>query len=272
MGLECLVCLKMVPDTTNIRINPETGTLIREGVPSIINPYDLHALEAAINLKKEFGGRVTVITMGPPGATKILEEAVEQGADRTVLLSDRKFAGADTLATSYTLTEAIKYLAREREFDFLFFGKQAIDGDTAQVGPGVATRLNLPLVTYVQKIRSVSLAEKTCILERKLEEGVEVVEASFPLVLTCEKAIAKTSFAPLVNLIRAKQHQPLVFSASEPVEYDFSKLGLKGSPTRVHKVFTPELRQGGEKIRVQDIGLKKAVDLIVEKLRELKVI
>jgi len=272
MGLECLVCIKMVPDTTNIRINPETGTLIREGVPSIINPYDLHALEAAIALKKEYGGRVTVVSMGPPGAKTLLQEAVEQGADRTVLLSDRKFAGADTLATSYTLARAIEYLARETPFDFLFFGKQAIDGDTAQVGPGVATRLHLPLVTYVQQIRSVSLESKTCVLERKLEEGIEVVEARFPLVLTCEKEIARESFAPLVNLIRAKTHEPLVFSASEPVAYEPSKLGLKGSPTRVHKVFTPELRQSGEKYKVEGIGVEKAVDLIVEKLRELGIL
>ncbi len=175
--LNLLVSIKQVPDTTNIRINPETGTLIREGVPSIINPYDIIALSAAYYLKNQFGGTITVITMGPPQARLALKEAVEFGADRIILLTDKKFAGADTLATSYTLAETIKYLERDKPFDIYLFGKQAIDGDTAQVGPGVAARLRVPVITYVTKIEKLDLENKIITLHRKTEKGIEILRA-----------------------------------------------------------------------------------------------
>ncbi len=264
--MNILVSIKQVPDTTNIRINPETGTLIREGVPSIVNPYDVHALALAGALKRRYGGRITVITMGPPQADAALREAVEYGADRVVLLSDRKFAGADTLATSYTLAETIKYLAREAPFDLYLFGKQAIDGDTAQVGPGVATRLGVPLITYAVRVECFP-EEKKIRVHRKTERGLEVLEASFPVLITCDREVAEPPFAPLSALIQAQTIQPEVFTAEGPVPFERDRLGLKGSPTRVHRVFTPELKSPGERLLVSEVGVEEAVRRILEILR-----
>ncbi len=266
--MNILVSIKQVPDTTNIRINPETGTLVREGVPSIVNPYDVHALALASELKRMYGGRITVITMGPPQAEAALKEAVEYGADRIVLLSDRKFAGADTLATSYTLAEAIKYLSQEEPFDLLLFGKQAIDGDTAQVGPGVACRLGLPLITYAIKVEEVDLNGRKIRVHRKTERGVEILEAPLPVLLTCDREVASPPFAPLSELIRAVKSQPELFTATKPVSYEREKLGLKGSPTRVHRVFTPELKSPGERLFLSEVGVSAVVDKILEVLRE----
>ncbi|HPD42543.1 MAG TPA: electron transfer flavoprotein subunit beta/FixA family protein, partial [Anaerolineae bacterium] len=169
-----LVAVKQVPDTTNIRIDPETGNLVREGVPAIMNPYDAHALAEAVRWKRQLGGKVTVISMGPSSFISTLQEAVELGADRGVLITDRKFAGADTLATSYVLAEVIKAIHQEDPLHLVFFGKQAIDGDTAQVGPGVAVRLGLPIVTYAVKIREVDLEGGRVVIERKTERWTEV--------------------------------------------------------------------------------------------------
>ncbi len=266
--MNILVSIKQVPDTTNIRINPETGTLVREGVPSIVNPYDVHALALASEIKRRYGGKITVITMGPPQAEAALREAVEFGADRIILLSDRKFAGADTLATSYTLAEAIRYLARETPFDLLLFGKQAIDGDTAQVGPGVARRLGLPLITYAVKVETLDQEARKIVVHRKTERGIEILKATLPVVLTCDREVAEPPFAPLGELIRAARSRPEVFSATEPVPYEREKLGLKGSPTRVHRVFTPELKSPGERLFVSEVGVSEAVKRILSALRE----
>ena len=266
--MNLLVSIKQVPDTTNIRINPETGTLVREGVPSIINPYDVHALALASGLKRRYGGRLTVITMGPPQAEAALKEAVEFGADRIVLISDRKFAGADTLATSYTLAETIKYLAKESPFDLLLFGKQAIDGDTAQVGPGVAKRLGLPLITYAVKVERLDPENRKAVIHRKTGRGLEILEAPLPVLITCEREVADPPFSPLSELIRAAKIRPEVFSADGPVPFERAKLGLKGSPTRVHRVFTPELKSPGERIFVSEVGVSTAVEKIVTALKE----
>ncbi|MFN3406317.1 MAG: electron transfer flavoprotein subunit beta/FixA family protein [Caldimicrobium sp.] len=270
--LQILVSIKQVPDTTNIRINPETGTLIREGVPSIINPYDVVALSAANELKNKYGGKITVITMGPPQAKYALKEAVEFGADRIILISDRKFAGADTLATSYTLTQVIKYLEREKPFDLYLFGKQAIDGDTAQVGPGVATRLGVPVVTYVSKILNLDLQEKIIVLQRKTEKGWEILKAKLPVLLTCEKDLAEIPFVPFSEILKAIKAEPEVISTEGEVFFERDKLGLKGSPTQVKKVYTPELKKGGKIYNLKEVPLEKIIPEIIDHLKRREIL
>src|SRR5512139_704814 len=173
-----LVSIKQVPDTTNIRIDPETNNLIRQGVPTILNPYDAHAVAAAVEWKRKLGGKVTVISMGPPATVSALRECIEMGADRGILLSARQFSGADTLATSYVLSAATEAIHAQDPIDLVFFGKQAIDGDTAQVGPGVAVRLDLPVVSYAVKIHEVNLENRTVVIERKTESRNEVLKTS----------------------------------------------------------------------------------------------
>lgn len=266
--LNILVSIKQVPDTTNIRINPETGTLIREGVPSIINPYDIVALSLAYELKLRFKAKVTAITMGPPQAKNALKEAVEFGADRIVLLCDRKFAGADTLATSYTIAEAIRFLQKEEPFDLYLFGKQAIDGDTAQVGPGVANRLGIPVISYVVKIENLDPIHRKIVVHRKTERGIEVLEAAFPVLLTCEKDLSPLPFVPLENILKAQRAEPEIFNAEGPISFQRDKLGLKGSPTQVKKVYTPELKRVGKMYNLDDVSLDDVVSEILGVLRE----
>ncbi len=250
--MHAVVAIKQVPDTANVRINPETGTLIREGVPAIINPYDVHALEMAVRLKERFGGKVTVITMGPPNAAEALIECVEQGADRAILISDRKFAAADTLATSYVLARAIEAIQAEEPVDLCLFGLQAIDGDTAQVGPGVATRLNVPLISYAVHLESIDPAAGEAVVHRLTERGVEVLKTRLPALLTVEKEITPVARAPLANMIRAARYQPELWSASEPVEFEADKIGIKGSPTIVGKAYTPPPKEPGEMVHLAE--------------------
>ncbi len=254
-----LVAVKQVPDTTNIRIDPETGNLVREGVPAIMNPYDAHALAEAIRWKRQLGGKVTVVSMGPPNFVVTIREAVEMGADRGVLVSDRKFAGADTLATSYVLAETIQAIHEEDPIDVVFFGKQAIDGDTAQVGPGVAVRMDLPIVTYVVKIRELDLERRRIVAERKTERWTEVIELPLPALLTCEKEIAEIPFAPLPDLIRSLRYNPEMWTMSGPLEFDKGQVGVRGSPTIVFKMGTPPLPEAGEKIDAREVGVAEAV-------------
>lgn len=257
--IHIVVAIKQVPDTSNVRINPETGTLIREGVPAILNPYEAHALELAVRLKEQHGGKVTVITMGPPAAAEAIKECVEQGADRGILISDRKFAAADTLATSYVLGTAIEAISRQEPVHLLLFGKQAIDGDTAQVGPGVATRLELPLITCAVKVERFDPAAGTIVVHRKTERGVEVLEARLPALLTVEKEIAEVQRAPLPNVVRALQYKPELWSAAEPVPFDPAQIGIKGSPTIVGNAHTPALKKAGAKTVVAEKGLDACV-------------
>ncbi len=254
-----LVAIKQVPDTTNIRIDPETGNLVREGVPAIMNPYDAHALAAAVEWKRKLGGKVSVVSMGPSSFTVTIREAVELGADRGVLISDRKFAGADTLATSYVLATVIQSIHEKDPIDVIFFGKQAIDGDTAQVGPGVAVRLNLPIITYAVKIRIIDLAKRHIIVERKTEKWLEVIEAPLPALITCEKDIAEVPFAPLPDLIRSLRYEPEVWTMDNPVTFDPECIGVRGSPTIVFKMGTPPLPEAGEKINSRQVGVEAAV-------------
>jgi electron transfer flavoprotein beta subunit len=262
-----IVGIKQVPDTSNIRIDPETGNLIRQGVPSILNPYDAHAVAAAVEVKRALGGKVTVISMGPASTVASIRECIEMGADEGVLLSARQFSGADTLATSYVLAEAIREIHARQPVQLLFFGKQAIDGDTAQVGPGVAARLGFPLVTYAVKIHAVNLAENSLIVERKTERWNEVIRARLPAVLTCEKEIADIPFAALPDLITSLTYEPAVWTADSHVPYDPAQIGLKGSPTMVAKVGNPALHARGEVIHALEVGVETAVAQALEKAK-----
>jgi len=270
--MHTLVSIKQVPDTTNVRINPDTGTLIREGVPAIINPYDVHAIELAVRLKERFGGKVTAITMGPAAAAEALVECVEQGVDRGILISDRKFAAADTLATSYVLATAIEAIAQDEPIDLLLFGLQAIDGDTAQVGPGVATRLGLPLISYALNVESFDPEARQAVVHRKAEKGVEVLQTQLPALLTVEKDVAEVARSPLPNLIRAAQYEPELWSAAEPVPFDPGQIGIKGSPTIVGKAYTPPPKEAGEIVAMAERGLAETGMFVLERIRQAGVV
>jgi electron transfer flavoprotein beta subunit len=261
-----LVAIKQVPDTTNIRIDPETNNLIRQGVPTILNPYDAHAVAAAVEWKRKLNGKVTIITMGPPSAVIALRECIEMGADRGILVSARQFAGADTLATSYVLAEVVKAIHEKDPIDLLFFGKQAIDGDTAQVGPGVAVRLNLPIVSYAINIREVNLEQRYVIIERKTENRNEIIKTPLPAAMTCEKDIAEIPYASLPDLVYSLRYEPEIWTAEGPITFDIAQLGLKGSPTTVFKTGTPERHVAGEVIKVSDLGVEGAVKTALDKI------
>jgi electron transfer flavoprotein beta subunit len=234
--MKIIVCIKQVPDAKDVRLDPVTNTLAREGVQSIMNPYDQHALEEGVRLKEIHGGEVVVVTMGPPQAEEMLRQAISCGADRAVLVSDRAFAGADTWATSYTLEHALKKIG---SFDLILCGKQAIDGDTAQVGPGLATRLNIPYMTCVQKIREGS--ETGLIVERMMDDGYDVVSVDYPALLTVVKDINEPRVPSLKGKMKAKKAEIIKLSA-EDIGADPACIGLPGSPTKVVNVFPPDAR------------------------------
>lgn len=234
--MNIVVCVKQVPDAKDVRLDPKTNTLAREGVQSIMNPYDRHALEAAVQLKEQAGGTVTALTMGPPQAAETLREAVACGADEAVLVSDRAFAGADTWATTYTLARAIETIGG---CDLIICGKQAIDGDTAQVGPGLAQRLGLPYVAYARKIQG--CAEGKIRLERLMDDGYDVVEMKLPGLLTVVKEINEPRVPSLKGKMKAKSLKPRILTAAD-LDADPACLGLAGSTTQVVKVFSPEFR------------------------------
>ena len=246
--MHAVVCLKQVPDTTQVRIDPNTGTLMREGVPSIINPFDVHALEEAMQVKDRYGGKVTIICMGPMQAEESLKKGMSFGADQAILISDRAFAGADTLATSYVLAEAIRQIAVEDPVDLVFCGKQTIDGDTAQVGSGIATRLGYSQLTYVIKVREMDLTNRTLTVERKIEGAREVLKAKLPALLTILKETNKPRYASLPNLINALRYSVVHWTRQSFTQLEDTMLGLKGSPTRVNKIFAPPQRERGETI------------------------
>ncbi|MGD0335740.1 MAG: electron transfer flavoprotein subunit beta/FixA family protein [Candidatus Omnitrophota bacterium] len=255
--MNIIVCIKQVPETTEVRINPETNTLIREGVKAIINPFDMYAIEEGVRLKEKFGGKVTVVTMGPPQADAALREAISLGCDEGVLVSDRAFAGSDTWATSYTLTGAIKKIGG---FDLIICGKQASDGDTAQVGPGISTHLDIPQVTYVKKVEDVN--EKAMRLERMMEEGYEVIEVPLPCLITVVKEINEPRLPSLKGMMKAKSAKISVWGQKD-LNLDPQAIGLCGSPTQVVKIFTPPQRLGGQMLQgeVSEVS-KKLVELL----------
>lgn len=257
--MHIVVCIKQVPDAKDVRLDPETNTLAREGVESIMNPYDRHALEEAVALKEEHGGTVTVITMGPPQAEEVLRESIACGADQALLVSDRAFAGADTWATSYTLAKAIKTLGK---VDLTLCGKQAIDGDTAQVGPGIACRLGVPFVTCVQKTRQSST--ESIIVERMMDDGFDVVQVPFPALLTVVKDINEPRVASLKGKMKAKKATIPTLSAAD-IQAEPQNLGLTGSPTQVVRVFSPEAR--GDRT-VFTGTVEEQVDQLVRQLKD----
>ena len=242
--MNIICCIKQVPDTADVKIDPETNTLIRSGVESIVNPFDVVALEAALALKDTHGGTVTVISMGPPQAEQALRESLSLGADTAILLSDRAFAGADTLATGYTLARAIQKLAQTGPVDLVMCGKQAIDGDTAQVGPGIATRLGYTQFTYVTEIKAIDMAKRYITVKRKVEDGTEVIRGPLPAVLTVELNLAKPRRGSLPQLIHSLRADITLWNG-DAIEGDPSKLGLKGSPTWVKRIFSPPQKEGG---------------------------
>lgn len=260
--MNIIVCIKQVPETTEVKINPETNTLIREGVPSIVNPFDENAIETALQLKEKHGGKVTVITMGPPQAAEALRSAIAMGVDEIILVSDRAFAGSDTWATSYTLSQTIKTIG---SFDLIICGKQAIDGDTAQVGPGIAEWLGIPQVTFAVKIE---VAGNSLKVERLLEEVNEIVETSLPAVVTVVKQINEPRMPSLKGMMKAKKVEIKPLTAQD-IKADPSNIGLDGSPTQVVKVFTPPPKTGGEILSGE---INEVVDKLFNKLRERKII
>jgi electron transfer flavoprotein beta subunit len=238
--LHIVVCIKQVPDSAQIRVHPVTNTIMRQGVPAIINPYDLYALEEALRIKDKFGGFVTVITMGPPQAENALRKALSFGADDAILVTDRAFAGADTLATSFALASAIRQIEKNMPVDIVFTGKQTIDGDTAQVGPGVAKRLNLELLTYISGITSINPEKREIVVERRSEGGVQVLKTRLPSLITMLEGSNEMRFATMPNMIRAARTPIKKWDRVAAGIEDITKIGLKGSPTVVSKVFAPK--------------------------------
>jgi len=261
--MHILVCVKQVPDTTEIKLDPKTNTLDRSSAPTIINSYDAHAVEEAVKIKSHFGGKVSVITMGPLQAQDVIKKCIEMGADDGYLLSDRAFAGSDTLSTSYILSMGIKKIMEKNSIDLVFCGKQAIDGDTAQVGPGIACRLGIPQLTYVESIESFDLERNVVVLHRKIDDGYEVVQAKLPCLITVEKDINELSFSPLTNMIKAARYQAVSWSIND-FTADLSQMGLKGSPTSVRRTFPPALRTGGELLKGSD---DEIIETLVNKLK-----
>ena len=261
--MKIAVCIKQVPETGLATIDPETGTMIREGVPAIINPFDLYAAEEGLRIRDELGGEVVVVSMGPPKAAEALREIIAMGADDALLLTDRAFAGSDTWATSLNLAEGIKRLG---SVDLVICGKQAVDGDTAQVGPEMADRLGWPFIAYVRKIEEVR--EGYVRAERMMEFGYEVVESSLPAVISVVKEINEPRLPSLKGKLRAKKLELKEWGA-EDLGIDAEVTGLAGSPTQVVKVFTPAPRQSG--VILSGEPEEMAGDL-VERLKENKLI
>lgn len=262
--MHIIVCIKQVPNTADVKIDPSTNTLIREGVESIVNPFDMYAIEEGVRLRERLGGKVTVISMGPMQAESALKEAISMGVDDAVLLSDRAFAGSDTLATSYTLATAIKKLA---PYDLIICGKQASDGDTAQVGPGIAVHLDLPQITYVRKIEEIKPSDPNgkggyIRVERLVEEGYEVIESTLPALITVVKEINEPRLPSLKGKIRASKMTIPVWNATY-IQADPERIGLRGSPTVVSKIFSPPKRFGGKILKGET---KQVVEELVKDL------
>lgn len=241
--MHSVVCIKQVPDSAQIRVHPVTNTIMRQGVPTIINPYDLYAVEEALRIKDKFGGKVTVVCMGPPMAEQALRKALSFGADRAILVTDRAFAGSDTLATSYVLASAIAKIAAEEPVDIVFCGKQTIDGDTAQVGPGIARRLEIQQLTYVAKLERLDLEKREIAVQRRAEGGVQVLSTKLPCMITMLEGSNEIRFATMDDMFRSARATVEVWGADASGVEDKTQCGLKGSPTVVKKVFAPKPRE-----------------------------
>jgi electron transfer flavoprotein beta subunit len=255
--MNIVVCVKQVPDTTAVKIDPVKGTLIRDGVPSIMNPEDKHALEAALQLKETNGAKVTVVSMGLPMAKATLREALCMGADEAILLTDRCLGGADTLATSKALAGVIAKL----DYDIVLAGRQAIDGDTAQVGPEIAEHLSIPQVTYVQDIK---VEGNRLIVNRALEDGYQVIEVKTPCLLTAIEELNEARYMHVSNIFATSDDEIKIMTADD-IDVDKAELGLKGSPTKVKKSMTKEVKGAGELVKESP---KNAAYYVVGKLQE----
>ena len=259
--MKIVVCIKRVPDTVEVKIDPKTGTLVRDGVPSIINHDDKTGIEAALTIREQVGGTVTVVSMGPPQADVALREALAMGCDEAILVSGREFGGSDTYATSGILAAALKQL----DYDLIITGRQAIDGDTAQVGPQIAEKLHLPQVSYVEEI--VEAAEDHVVVKRQFEDGYHIVKVKTPCLLTAIAELAEPRYMSVGGVFDAYQKEIKIFDFNllkDDLELDM--IGLKGSPTNVYKSFTKELKGAGTVLK--DLTAEQAVEAIVKKLEE----
>ena len=266
--MHIVVCIKQVPDSAQIRVHPVTNTIMRQGVPTVINPYDLFALEEALRLHDRLGGEVTVLTMGPPTAEDSLRKALTFGADRAVLLTDRFFAGSDTLATSYALSMAIKKIGEMWGApEVVFTGKQTIDGDTAQVGPGIARRLGLNQLTYVSGIGEVDLEAGTINVSRRAEGGVQKLSTRLPALITMLEGTSEIRRGRLADALRAAGAEVTIWNAAGAGIEDLLKCGLRGSPTVVKQVFAPKGR--ANKVELIDTREKAAPELAAEMMAKI---
>lgn len=249
--MNILVCVKQVPDTTEIKIDPVTNTLIRAGVPSIVNPFDGYALEMAVRMKEANGGTVTALCMGPEQAKEALRSCLSVGADRAYLVSDRVFGGSDTLATSYILSAAIHHLEKESGvFDLILCGKQAIDGDTGQVGPEIAEHLDRAQLTYVAEMEM--LENQVLRATREADSYKEVLQTALPAVTTVIKTAWEPRYATIKSKMAARKAEIPTLTANDLEGIDSSRIGLKGSPTKVKKTFTPDLKKAGVKVDARE--------------------
>lgn len=265
--MKIIVPIKQVPETKSVKMDEATGTVIRDGVESIINPLDLYAIELAIQIKEKVGGETVALTMGPPKAMEALKEAVAMGIDEACMLSDKVFGGSDTWATSYVLAEAIKQLGN---YDLIICGERATDGDTGQVGPGIASFLDIPVLSYVNKLENIN--DDRCTVHRLIEEGEDVAACGYPLLLTVVKEVSDPRLPTLRGKKRAKQ-QEIPTWGNDKLNLDVSLLGLKGSPTRVAKIFRPKVARECEKVTAADeAGTAKAVAGFVQFMRKRELI
>lgn len=262
--MDIIVCLKQVPDTNEVRINHETGTLIREGVPSIINPDDKNGLEEALRIRDEKGGKVTVLCMGPPQAKEALREAIAMGADKGILLSDRAFAGSDTWATATILAAGIRAIGK---FDIIFCGRQAIDGDTAQVGPEIAEFLDIPQISYAEKVE---IIEDKVRVKRKLEDGHFIIESKLPVLITSIKELNTPRYPRVKRIFEVFKNEALIEEWTiNNIEVDTTQIGVKNSPTNVYKSFVPKKEFNGIKIEGSP---KETVVKLVEELKKIHIV
>lgn len=264
--MKIIVCVKQVPDTTEVKLDPKTNTLIREGVPSIINPDDKAGIEAALRLKEKVpGSTITIVSMGPAQADVALREALAMGCDEAILISDRAFGGADTWATSSTIAAAIKKL----DYDVIIAGRQAIDGDTAQVGPQIAEHLGIPQVSYAEDI---DVEGDKLIVQRQFEDRYHIVEVQAPCLITTLSELADPRYMSVGGIFDAYREKEVQLWTLEELKdtVDLDSIGLKGSPTRVKKSFTKEAKGAGEIIK--DVSADEAVETIVTKLKEKYII
>lgn len=262
--MNIVVCIKQVPDTTEIKIDPVKNTLIRTGVPSIMNPFDKHALETGLQLKDTYGGAVTVISMGPPQAKAVLREALSMGADAAYLVTDRAFGGSDTYATSYILSQAIQKLG---SFDVILGGKQAIDGDTGQTAPSIAEHLDAVRLTYVLDLK---MEGNRVTARRQVEEGIEVIETSFPILCTATKESNKPRYATIKRKIASLKAEIPEITLADLPDADTTKMGLKGSPTKVKATFTPQRTANG--VTIEGKSPKETAGLLIDQLTAAKIL